>query len=114
MNLLWTHGVRAGRLDVHQFVAACSTNAAKILGLFPRKGTVQIGGDADLVVYDPTYRGTITAANQQMDVDYSGFEGWPIEGRPDAVTVRGEVMVRGGKFVGAEGRGVLLERDCTH
>ena len=114
VNLLWTHGVRAGRIDVHQFVAACSTNAAKILGLFPRKGTVQIGGDADLVVYDPDYRGTITAANQQMDVDHSAFEGWEIEGRPDVVTVRGEVMVRGGRFVGTPGGGVLLARDCTH
>ncbi len=110
VNLLWTYGVCEGRLDLHQFVAAASTNAAKIFGLFPRKGTVQVGADADLVVYDPNYEGKLSAATQTMNLDYNGFEGWTIRGRPSVVTVRGQVAVRDGKFVGTVGRGKFLER----
>lgn len=110
VNLLWTYGVCEGRMDLHQFVAAASTNAAKIFGLFPRKGAVQVGADADLVVYDPAYEGTLSAAKQTMNLDYNGFEGWTIRGRPSVVTVRGEVAVRDGKFVGTVGRGRFLER----
>lgn len=110
INLLWTHGVQTGRIDLHTFVSVASTNAAKIFGLFPRKGTIQPGADADLVVYDPAYRGTISAKTQAMNLDYSAFEDWPIEGRPSIVTVRGEVAVRDGKFVGTPGRGKFLMR----
>ena len=91
-----------------------STNAAKTFGLFPRKGAIQIGADADLVVYDPEYRGTISAETQTMSVDYSAFEGWKIEGRPSLVTVRGEVAVRDGKFLATIGRGRMLKRDPAH
>ena len=114
MNLLYTHGVCKGRIDLHRFVDAASTQAAKIFGLFPRKGTIQPGSDADLVIYDPAYRGTISAKTQQMNVDYSAFEGWPIEGRPTAVTVRGKVQVRDGKFIGDQQRGQFLRREPTH
>ena len=114
VNLLFTYGVKTGSLDLHTFVEVASTNAAKIFGLFPRKGTIQIGADADLVVYDPDYRGTISAKTQMMNLDYSGFENWKIEGRPSAVTVRGEVAVRDGKFIGTIGRGKLLRREPTH
>ena len=110
VNLLFTHGVKTGRIDLHAFVEAASTRAAKIFGLFPRKGTIQPGADADLVVYDPEYRGTITAAGQTMNLDYSAFEGWSIEGRPSVVTLRGEVAVRDGRFVGTPGRGKFLAR----
>ncbi len=110
VNLLYTYGVAAGRLDLHTFVNVASTNAAKLFGLFPRKGTIQPGSDADLVVFDPNPRGTITAANQTMNVDYSAFEGWETVGRPSAVTLRGEVAVREGKFVGTPGRGRFLAR----
>src|SRR5712671_3126550 len=114
VNLLFTHGVKTGKLDLHTFVNVASTNAAKTFGLFPRKGAVQIGADADLVVYDPEYRGKISAKTQLMNVDYSAFEGWDIEGRPDVVTVRGEVAVRDGKFVGTIGRGRMLKREPAH
>ena len=70
---------------MHRFVDSASTQAAKLFGLFPRKGTIQPGSDADLVIYDPAYRGKISAKTQQMNVDYSAFEGWPLEGRPSAV-----------------------------
>ena len=110
VNLLFTHGVQTGRIDLHTFVSIASTNAAKIFGLFPRKGTIQPGADADLVVYDPAYRGTLSAKNQAMNLDYSAFEGWPVQGRPSVVTVRGEVAVRDGQFVGTPGRGRFLAR----
>ncbi len=110
VNLLYTHGVAGGRMDLHTFVNVASTNAAKLFGLFPRKGTIQPGSDADLVVFDPNYRGTITAAKQTMNVDYSAFEGWEIHGRPSVVTLRGEVAVRDGEFVGTPGRGRFLAR----
>jgi dihydropyrimidinase len=114
VNLLYTHGVRRGRIDLQTFVDCASTQAARLFGLYPRKGTIAPGADADLVVYDSNYRGQISAKTHQMNVDYSAFEGWPIEGRPSAVTVRGQVQVRDGKFVGQMGRGRLLTRQPTH
>ena len=90
VNVLYTHGVKGGLLDLQNFVNVASTQAAKIFGLFPRKGTIQPGSDADLVIFDPAYRGTISAKTHSMNVDYNAFEGWPIEGRPSLVTVRGQ------------------------
>ncbi|MGH8023510.1 MAG: amidohydrolase family protein, partial [Limisphaerales bacterium] len=114
VNLLYTRGVKAGKIDLHTFVNCASTQAARTFDLFPRKGAIQPGADADLVVFDPKYRGTISARTQHMNVDYNVFEGWKIEGRPAAVTVRGEVAVRDGKFVGTIGRGKFLGRDPGH
>jgi dihydropyrimidinase len=114
VNLLYSYGVRKGLIDLHRFVDSASTQAARLFGLFPRKGTIQPGSDADLVIYDPNYRGAISAKTQQMNVDYSAFEGWPLEGRPSAVTVRGKVQVRDGKFVGEQTRGRMLKREATH
>ena len=82
VNLLYTYGVKRGTLDLHRFVDAASTRAAKLFGLFPRKGTIAVGSDADLVMFDPEYRGKISAATQHTNCDYSGFEGMEIEGRP--------------------------------
>jgi dihydropyrimidinase len=114
VNAFYTYGVKRGRLDLHQFVDAGSTQAAKLFGLFPRKGTIQLGSDADLVIYDPTYRGTISAKTHQMNIDYNAFEGLAIEGRPHVVTVRGQVAVRDGKFVGEPTRGRFLQREPNH
>jgi len=114
VNLLYTYGVCRGTLDLHRFVDAASTRAAKLFGLFPRKGTIAVGSDADLVVYDPAYRGKISAAAQHTNCDYSGFEGMEIEGRPSVVTVRGKVQVRDGVFVGERGRGKLLKREPAY
>lgn len=110
INLLYTRGVKTGLIDLHTFVNVASTAVAKLFDLFPRKGTIQLGSDADLVVYDPEYRGVISAKTQMMNVDYSAFEGWKIEGRPSAVTVRGQLAVKDGKFVGKIGRGQFLQR----
>ena len=114
VNLLYTHGVKRGRLDLDRFVDAASTRAAKLFGLFPRKGTIAVGSDADLVIYDTNYRGVVTATFQHMNNDYNGFEGMEIEGRPFVVTVRGMVQVREGKFVGERGRGKMLKRAPSH
>jgi dihydropyrimidinase len=114
VNLLYTYGVCKGRIDLHRFVDVASTQAAQLFGLFPRKGTIQPGSDADLVIYDPAYRGTISAKTQQMNVDYSAFEGWPLEGKPSVVTVRGKVQVKDGKFVGDLAYGKMMKRAPTH
>ncbi|MEY2439671.1 MAG: dihydropyrimidinase [Verrucomicrobiota bacterium] len=114
INLYYTHGVKGGKMDLQRFVDTASTQAAKLFGLFPRKGAIQPGSDADLVVYDPNYRGKISAKTHQMNLDYNSFEGFEIEGRPHAVTVRGQVAARDGKFVGEVGRGRFLKRDPSH
>jgi dihydropyrimidinase len=110
VNLLFTYGVKSGRLDLVRFVDAASTRAAKLFGLFPRKGTIAVGSDADLVVYDPNYAGVISAKTQHTNNDYNGFEGMKIAGRPVVVTVRGKVQVRDSQFVGERGRGRMLKR----
>lgn len=114
VQLLYTHGVVAGRIDLCRFVDVASTTAAKLFGLFPQKGTIQPGADADLVVFDPGHRGIISAATQQMNVDYSAFEGWQIHGRADAVSVRGHIQVQDGKYVGQQDYGRMLRREPTH
>jgi dihydropyrimidinase len=110
INLLYTLGVQAGRIDLQTMVNAASTRVAKIFDLFPRKGAIQPGSDADLVVFDPAHRGVISAKTQHMNVDYSAFEGWKTEGRPSVVTVRGEIAAREGRFVGDPSRGRFLRR----
>lgn len=110
VNLMYTYGVKRDRLDIHRFVDALSTKPAKLFGLYPRKGTIEVGSDADLVIYDTEYRGTISAKTQHTNNDYNGFEGFAIEGRPSVVTVRGKVQVRDGVFVGEPGRGQMLRR----
>ncbi len=114
VNLMYTYGVNRGRLDLRRFVDALSTTPAKIFGLYPRKGVLAVGSDADIVVYDPTYRGAIAAARQYSNSDYNCFEGFAIEGRPAVVLVRGKVQAREGRFVGEQGRGKLLRRTPLH
>ena len=110
VNLMYTYGVSRGGLGLHRFVDALSTRPARLFGLYPRKGAIEVGSDADLVIYDPAYRGHISAATSHMNTDYSAFEGWEIDGRPEYVTVRGQVAAEHGQFVGEPGRGQLLRR----
>ena len=114
VNFLYTYGVKRGRIDLDRFVDCASTRAAKLFGLFPRKGTIAVGSDADLVVYDTDYRGSASVKTQHVNNDYNGFEGMPTEGRPSVVTVRGKVQVRDGTFIGERGRGHLLKREPTY
>src|SRR5712672_1792918 len=111
MSLIYSGGVAQGRFSVNRFVELVSTTPAKLFGLFPRKGTIAVGSDADLVIFDPTYRGVISARTQHINNDYSGFEGFTVEGRPAVVTVRGKIQVRDGSFVGERRRGQLLRRE---
>ncbi|MCC6428651.1 MAG: dihydropyrimidinase [Phycisphaerales bacterium] len=113
VDLLYTHGVATGRIDLHTFVDAASTRAARIFGL-RGKGTIAIGADADLVVYDPAYRGRISSKTHHMATDYNAYEGWELKGRSEVVMIRGSVMARGGKFVGKMGHGRLVERGGSY
>jgi dihydropyrimidinase len=114
VNVLYTTGVKTGRLDLNRFVDCASTQAAKLFGLYPRKGAIAVGSDADLVVYDPNHKSAITARTHHMAVDYNPFEGMTIDGRAETVTVRGQIMVNNGKFVGDAGRGKFLKREPNH
>jgi dihydropyrimidinase len=114
VNLFYTRGVAEGRIDIHRFVDAASTQAARLFGLFPKKGTIAVGSDADLVVYDPRYEGILSAATQLVNVDYNAFEGQPIKGRPSVVTVRGQIAAADGEFKGTLGRGRFLKREPNH
>jgi dihydropyrimidinase len=110
VKLLYTYGVNTGKIDLNTFVNVASTQAAKLFDLYPRKGSLEPGADADIVVFDPDYRGVLSARTQHINVDYNAFEGWKIEGRPSVVTVRGKVAARDGNFVGDPKRGRFLKR----
>lgn len=110
VKLLYSEGVVTGRIDLQTFVRTCSTRSAEIFGLHPRKGVIALGSDADLVIWDPTWKGTISAATHSMATDYSAFEGREITGRAELVTVRGKVMVRDGQWCGETGWGEFLHR----
>ena len=111
MPMLWTHGVETGRLTPNEFVAATSTNIAKILGMYPRKGAVLVGADADLVVWDPKASKTISAGSQQSAIDYNVFEGQQVTGLPRFTLTRGVVAVTEGKVDSREGHGEFVARE---
>jgi dihydropyrimidinase len=110
VDLLHDGGVVAGRISRERWVEIISTAPARMFGLYPRKGVVAIGSDADLVIYDPAAVHTISARTHHMDVDYSCYEGRSVTGRSDIVLSRGEVIVRDGAFHGAKGRGRFQRR----
>jgi len=110
MSLIYSGGVAAGRFSVNRFVELVSTTPAKLFGLYPRKGTIAVGSDADLVIFDPQRKHTISAKTHHMRVDYSMFEGIEVTGMPDAVLSRGRVVVEGDKFLGRAGAGEFVKR----
>ena len=110
LPMLWTYGVETGRLTPNEFVAVTSTNIAKILNCYPRKGAVLVGADADLVVLDPKKEKVIAAATQQSAIDYNVFEGKRVAGLPRYVLSRGRVMVDDGALKPAEGHGEFVAR----
>jgi dihydropyrimidinase len=114
VDLVHTYGVSMERMSLHTLVDACSTQAARLFGLYPRKGALRVGSDADLVVYDPAYRDTFSKKGSYSKVDYNAYEGWERLGRASVVTVRGAIQVRDGEFVGTIGRGQFLAREATH
>jgi len=110
LQLLYHHGVNLGRLSVNRFVELVATTPAKLFGLYPRKGTLAPGSDADIVIWDPNADHTITAKTHHMRVDYSMFEGFTVKGNARLVMSRGEVLVDGGSHLGRAGRGQFLKR----
>ncbi|MEM1365322.1 MAG: dihydropyrimidinase [Pseudomonadota bacterium] len=111
MPMLWTHGVATGRLTMNEFVAVTSTNIAKILNMYPKKGAVLVGADADLVVWDPEKEKTITAGSQQSAIDYNVFEGKKVKGLPRYTLSRGHVSVMDGEVKTQEGHGKFVKRE---
>jgi dihydropyrimidinase len=110
LPILWTYGVRAGRITANQFVALTSTNPAKIFGLYPRKGALVPGADADIVVWDAERTVKYGAAHSHHRTDYNLFEGWEVVGMPEKVFLRGKLIVDGEAWLGAPGQGQFLKR----
>ena len=110
MSLIYSGGVAAGRFSVNRFVELVSTTPAKLFGLYPRKGTIAVGSDADLVIFDPNRKHTISAKTHHMRVDYSMFEGIQVSGMPSTVLSRGRVVVDEDKFLGRAGAGEFMKR----
>jgi dihydropyrimidinase len=111
MPMLWTNGVATGRLTMNEFVAVTSTNIAKILNCYPKKGAILVGADADIVVWDPEKEKTITAASQQSAIDYNVFEGHKVKGLPRFTLSRGYVAIHDGEVRTREGHGEFVARE---
>ncbi|UYQ73238.1 dihydropyrimidinase [Pelagibacterium flavum] len=111
MPMLWTYGVSTGRLTMNEFVAVTSTNIAKILNVYPKKGAILVGADADIVVWDPEKEKTISAKSQQSSIDYNVFEGKHVKGLPRYTLTRGRVAVEDGAIQPKEGHGQFVPRD---
>ncbi|PQV55976.1 dihydropyrimidinase [Defluviimonas denitrificans] len=110
LPLLFSEGVRGGRITLNQFVALGSTNAAKLYGMHPQKGTIAIGADADIAIWDPEETRTVTVEDQHDNMDYTPFEGRQVTGWPVTVLSRGEAVIEGGKLVAEPGRGRFVAR----
>ncbi len=110
MSLIFNGGVAEGRISVNRFVEITSTAQAKIFGMFPKKGTIAVGSDADIVIFDPDEEKTISAKTHHMNVDYSGYEGKKVKGVTKTVLSRGNVIIEDGEFVGKVGAGRFLKR----
>jgi len=110
LSILFSEGVRKGRISLNQFVDLTSTRAAKLFGLYPKKGSIAVGADADIVIFDPQAERIISAETHHMAVDYNAFEGMQVTGEPVSVLSRGEFVVRDKQFVGKPGSGQYLKR----
>ena len=110
MSLIYSGGVASGRFSANRFIELVSTTPAKLFGLYPRKGTIAVGSDADLVIFDPKRKHIISAKTHHMRVDYSMFEGIQVTGMPEVVLSRGKVVMQDDKFLGHAGQGEFLRR----
>ncbi|MFY0520720.1 dihydropyrimidinase [Lysinibacillus sp. UGB7] len=109
-SILYSEGVTTGKISINEFVDMVSTSAAKIFGLYPQKGTIAIGSDADIVIFDPHVKREISAKTHHMNVDYNPYEGWEVTGEPISVLVRGQYVIKDKEFVGVLGSGQYLKR----
>ena len=112
MSLVYDGGVRTGRISMNRFVELTSTSPAKIFGMFPKKGTIAPGSDADIVIFDPEKKTTLSAKTHHMKVDYNPYEGRSVTGVTETVLSRGKVIIEGGKFTGRAGAGSFLKRNA--
>ena len=110
LPIMWTYGVRTGKISTNQFVSYMSTNPAKIMGLYPRKGALLPGSDADIVIWDPEKRVKYGVAHSHHRTDYNLFEGWDVVGMPEKVFLRGKLIVDGDEWKGKTGQGQFLKR----
>jgi dihydropyrimidinase len=110
LPVMWTYGVRAGKMSANQFVALNATNPAKIFGLYPRKGALLPGSDADIVIWDPGKKLKYGVAHAQHRTDYNLYEGWELVGYPEKVFLRGQLIVDGEQWLGKRGGGQFLKR----
>ena len=108
LPLLFSEGVGKGRIELTQFVALTATNPARIYGLYPRKGTIAVGSDADVAIWNPDCEVTITNERLHHNVDYTPYEGMKVQGWPEMVISRGGIVVDGGEMVAEKGRGKFL------
>ena len=111
MELLFSEGVNKGRITLNKYVEVASTNAAKIFGMFPKKGTIAIGSDADIVLFDPNEKHTLSAKTHHMNVDYSGYEGWEVKGKVKTVLLRGKVVIDNNECKVTKGYGQFVKRN---
>ncbi|MFI5128452.1 MAG: dihydropyrimidinase [Chitinophagales bacterium] len=111
MELLFTEGVNKGRITLNKYVEVACTNAAKIFGMFPRKGTIAVGSDADIVIFDPKEKHTVSAKTHHMNVDYSGYEGWELTGKVKTVVLRGKVAIDNNQCLIKKGYGQFIKRN---
>jgi dihydropyrimidinase len=111
MELLFSEGVQKGKITLNKYVEVTSTNAAKIFGMFPRKGTIAVGSDADIMILDPNEKHTLSAAKHHMNVDYSGYEGWEVTGKVKTVLLRGKVAIEENNCLVQKGYGKFIRRN---
>ncbi|MFM2208022.1 MAG: dihydropyrimidinase [Bacteroidota bacterium] len=113
MELLFSEGVNKGRISLQKFVEVSSTNAAKIFGMFPEKGALAVGADADIVIFDPEEKHVLSAATHHMNADYSSYEGREVTGKCKTVLLRGQVAIDNGKALVSKGYGKFIRRKTT-
>lgn len=111
MELLYSEGVHKGKITLNKYVEVACTNAAKIFGMFPRKGTIAVGSDADIVIFDPEEKHTLSAKSHHMNVDYSGYEGWEVTGKVKTVLLRGKLAINDNECFLKKGDGKFIKRD---
>ena len=111
MELLFSEGVKKGKISLNKFVEVTSTNAAKIFGMYPRKGTIAVGSDADIVILDPEEKHTLSAKTHHMNCDYSGYEGWELTGKCKTIILRGQIAVDNNKLMVKKGYGQFIKRN---
>lgn len=111
MELLFSEGVKKGKITINKFVEVACTNPAKIFGMFPKKGTISVGSDADLVIFDPEEKHRLSASTHHMNVDYSGYEGWEVTGKVKTVLLRGKVAIDNNQCLVEKGYGQFIKRN---